>query len=314
MKRLLTAITLLTLFISTKAQQKTIQERLGYSKDTKLLIIHADDLGVSQSENAASIQAMEKGSVSSGSIMVPCPWMGDMAQYARTHPKADLGLHLTLTSEWKLYKWGTVTPVNQTASLVNKQGFLYSATDSLYKNARVDEIEKEIRSQIERAKQFGIDFTHFDAHMGCLFLNADYLKILIKLGREYNVPVLLNREAFKYVFNVDVDPLLSEKEVLVDKLFMAQPGDFKNGMNNFYTGIIKSLQPGLSCILLHAAYDNEEMKAVTIDHPDYGAEWRQADYNFFSSDECKNLLQEQKIKVITWREIRDKLFRDQKQK
>lgn len=311
MKRLLFFIVLALLFTNGYAQQKTIQERLGYSKDTKLLIIHADDLGVSQSQNAASIQAMEKGSVSSGSIMMPCPWMGDIAEYARTHPKADLGLHLTLTSEWKFYKWGTVTPVDQAASLVNKQGFLYSATDSLYKSARIDEVEKEIRSQIERAKLFGIDFTHFDSHMGSLFITADYLKILIKLGREYKVPVLLNREAFKYVFNVDVDPLLSDQEVLVDKLFMAQPNDFKNGMKNYYTGILKTLQPGLSCILLHAAYDNPEMKAVTVDHPDYGAEWRQADFNFFTSDECKNLLQEQKIKVITWREIRDKLFRSQ---
>ena len=113
------------LIFSAFSQQKTIQERLGYPKDTKLLIIHADDLGVSQSENAASIYAMEKGSVSSGSIMVPCPWMGDIAAYARSHPNADLGLHLTLTSEWKNYRWGSVLPANQAGSLLNTAGFLY---------------------------------------------------------------------------------------------------------------------------------------------------------------------------------------------
>jgi chitin disaccharide deacetylase len=295
---------------SVVAQQKTIQERLGYSKDTKLLIIHADDMGVSESENAASIYAMEKGSVSSGSIMMPCSWAGDIAAYARSHPNADLGLHLTLTSEWKYYKWGTVAPVTQAGSLVNTSGFLFSATDSLYTHARLDEVEKEIRAQIERAKQFGIDPTHFDAHMGCLFITPQYLQILIKMGREYKVPVLLNSEAFKLVFKIDLSKYISDKEVLVDKLFMAQPDDFKKGMNNYYTGIFKSLQPGLSCILLHAAYENQEMQAVTIDHPEYGAAWRQADFNFFTSAECRSLLEQQKIKVITWKEIRDKLFRN----
>ncbi|MEP7143576.1 MAG: polysaccharide deacetylase family protein [Ferruginibacter sp.] len=291
------------------AQQKTIQERLGYSKDTRLLIIHADDMGVSQSENAASIYAMEKGSVSSGSIMVPCPWMGDIAVYARSHPNADLGLHLTLTSEWKNYKWGPVTPVNQVSSIANKNGNLYSVPDSLYMHARPEEVEKEIRAQIEKAKLFGIDPTHFDAHMGCLFGTAEYIQLLIKMGREYKVPVLLNIEAFKAVFNIDISKYISDKEVPVDKLFMAQPNDYKNGMSNYYTAIFKSLQPGLSCILLHAAYENPEMQAVTIDHPEYGAAWRQADFNFFTSAECRNLLQQQKIKVITWKEIRDKLFR-----
>jgi predicted glycoside hydrolase/deacetylase ChbG (UPF0249 family) len=310
MKKIIAFFYGLALLFPALAQQKTIQERLGYPKDTKLLIIHADDLGVSQSENAASIYAMEKGSVSSGSIMMPCPWMGDIAAYARSHPHADLGLHLTLTSEWKNYRWGSVLPVNEAQSLVNAAGFLYSDTDSLGRMGKSEEVEKEIRAQIERAKLFGIDPTHFDAHMGCLFINPTYLQILIKLGREYKVPVLLNREAFKLLYNIDLDKYISDKEVLVDKVYMAQPTNYKAGMPNFYTGILKSIQPGLNCILLHAAYENQEMTAVTIDHPDYGAAWRQADFDFFTSAECRDLLQQQNIKLVTWKEIRDKLIRN----
>lgn len=311
MKKIITSFycTVFVLFCAV-AQQKTIAERLGYSKDIRLLIIHADDIGVSQSENAASINALEKGSVKSGSIMMPCPWVGDIAAYARSHPNADLGLHLTLTSEWKYYKWGTVTPVTQVPSLVNANGFLFSATDSFYAKAKPDEVEKEIRAQIEKAKQFGIDPTHFDSHMGSLFMAPQYLQLLIKMGREYKVPVLLNSEAFKLLYHIDLSKYVSDKEVVADKIFMAQPDDFKNGMANFYTGVFKSLQPGLSVILLHAAYNNAEMQAVTVDHPDYGAAWRQADFDFFTSAACSALLEQLKIKVITWKEIRDKLFRN----
>ena len=311
MKKIFTLFYGITLTLSAVfAQQKTIQERLGYPKDTRLLIIHADDLGVSQSENSASIYAMEKGSVSSGSIMIPCPWMGDIAAYARSHSQADLGLHLTLTSEWEQYKWPTVTPVNEAASLVNKNGFLFSTTDSLYKSADINEVEKEIRAQIERAKQFGIDPTHFDAHMGCMFGTTAFLELFIKLGREYKVPLLLNKDAFKMMFNIDIDNYITDKEVLTDKIFMAQPEDYKTGMAKYYTTSIQSMKPGLNCILLHAAFENSEMKAVTMNHPDYGAAWRQADFNFFTSKECKALLKQQKIKIITWKEIRDKLYRN----
>jgi chitin disaccharide deacetylase len=311
MRKLFSVFTYVFLFtLVCHSQNKSIQEKLGYSKDSKLLIIHADDIGVSQSENAASINAMEKGSVTSGSIMVPCPWMGDIAAYARSHPKADFGLHLTLTSEWKWYKWGTVSPLVQTSSLVNKNGFLYNDTDSLYLKGNTQEVEKEIRAQIERAKQFGIDPTHFDAHMGCMFGSPQYLTILIKLGREYKVPVLLNKVAFKLLYNIDLDKYISDKEVVVDNVYMAQPGDYKNGMAKFYTALLNNLKPGLNCILLHAALDNAEMQAVTIDHPDYGAAWRQQDYNFFTSEECRKLLLQNNIIPVTWREIRDKLIRN----
>ncbi|MGZ8559826.1 MAG: polysaccharide deacetylase family protein [Chitinophagaceae bacterium] len=307
MKNILLPVLLLNVLIASA--QLTLQEKLGYSKDTKLLIIHADDLGVSHSENEASINAMEKGSVNSASIMVPCPWFPEIAAYARAHPKADLGLHLTLTSEWKHYKWGPVVSKEKVPGLVNKGGFLFESVDSLQRSGKVTEVEKELRSQIERAKQFGVEFTHFDSHMGSLFGKREYLKVLIKLGREYKVPVLLSKPVMQLAFQINLDSFTNAKDVVLDMIYMAYPNDYKNGMENYYSGVFKSLQPGVSIILLHAAYDDREMQAVTIDHPEYGAAWRQADFNFFTSGNCKKILQEQHIRLITWREIRDKLLR-----
>jgi hypothetical protein len=145
--------------------------------------------------------------------------------------------------------------------------------------------------------------------MGTLFSKPEYLKVLIKLGREYKVPVLLSKAVFLAVFNVNLDTLTTEKDVLIDMIYMANSQDYKGGMENYYTHVLKALQPGVSMLIFHAGYDDSEMKAATVNHVDFGADWRQQDFNFFSSENCKKLLRENNIHLITWREIRDKLLR-----
>ena len=308
MKKLFTLFLSISIAFSTLAQQKTIQERLGYPQNTKLLIIHADDLGVSHSENIASIHALEKGSVSSASIMVPCPWFPEIAAYAKANPNADLGLHLTLTSEWKLYKWRPVAPHSDVKSLLDEQGYMNETVEGFLSTATPEDVEKELRSQIERAREFGIDPTHLDAHMGAAFSTEKFLEILIKLSREYKIPAMISKD-FSRVLNIDYTKMVSDRDIVVDRIIIASSRDYKSGMEAFYQQQIKSLQPGLSVLLLHAAYDNDEMKAVTMGHEDYGSKWRQIDFNFFTSETCKKLLVEQNVKVITWKEIRDKIVR-----
>jgi len=104
-------------FYAPPQTPRTLAERLGYPRVAKLLIVHADDLGMAHSINAATIKAFETGLVNSGSIMIPCPWLPEIAAYARANPNADLGLHLTLTSEWKLFRWGSVLPKDSVRSL-----------------------------------------------------------------------------------------------------------------------------------------------------------------------------------------------------
>lgn len=285
----------------------TIQERLGYPRNAHLLIIHADDLGLSHSENEASIAGFEKGVVNSGSIMVPCPWFPEIAAYSIAHPQVDLGLHFTLTSEWKLYRWGPVLSRTDVPSLVDSGGFLPKKCEVVAK-AKVEEVEKELRAQVERAKQFGIDPTHFDTHMNSLLATADLAKLYIKLGHDYRVPTLLDIYG-KAAQRIDLKNYVSERDVIPDKVFQAGVPNFKDGTKNYYPKIIKALRPGLNVIVLHAAYDNPEMEAVTVDHPNYGAAWRQADIDFFTSNECKELLNTKGIQLVTWREIRDKLIR-----
>src|SRR5437588_5903708 len=130
-------------------QNKTLAERLGYPADSKLLIIHADDLAVAHSVNSASFDALDKNAVTSASIMVPCPWLTEVAEYAKTHPDADLGLHLTLTSEWKTYRWGSIESKDKVPSLLSADGTLWPETDPAKQHIRVEDAEREIRAQIE---------------------------------------------------------------------------------------------------------------------------------------------------------------------
>ena len=282
--------------------QPSIAEQLGYAPESKLLIIHADDLGVAHAENMASLAAMDEGSVNSGSIMVPCPWFPEIAREA-TSRNADLGLHLTITSEWDYYKWGPVSSRDKVGSLVNEQGYFYSTVDSVRRFAVAAEVETEVRNQVLKALSAGIDVTHLDTHMGAMGSTPEIINVYLNIGREFQLPVLLTPEIRAAGFP------LTAKDVVLDQLYMATPADYESGMNDYYRDVLNNLKPGLNCLLLHAAYETDEMKAVTVNHEAYGAHWRQLDYDFFSSAECASLLRENNIQLVTWKEIRDKIVR-----
>ena len=290
------------------SQELSLPEQLGYPRDSKLLIIHADDLGVSHSENIASISALEQGPVNSASIMVPCPWFPEIAAYARTHKNMDFGLHLTLNSEWNLYKWGPVSSRDSVPGLVNHSGYFYSAVDSLGMQGKAEEVELELRNQVKRAYNEGIDVTHLDAHMGAAISRPDFAAAYMRVGKEFKLPVLLDRRIHA-IDQPEIRSLLDENTVILDNIFIASPADYANGMAAYYTSVLKNLPSGLNCLLIHLAFEDEEMKAVTVDHPDYGAAWRQADYDFFTSAECSKILREENIQLVTWKELRDKIVR-----
>jgi predicted glycoside hydrolase/deacetylase ChbG (UPF0249 family) len=283
-----------------RAQSKTVAERLGYPPDAKLLIVHADDLAVAHSVDAASFEALDKDAVTSASVMVPCPWLNEVATYARDHAGADLGLHLTLTSEWKIYRWGPVESKDKVPSLLDPSGYLWPETAPAAQNIKPEEAEREIRAQIERAKAAGIHPTHLDSHMGVLFARPGLFAVYVKVAHEYDLPFLAPR--------VPGDPLkfssqLSGKDPVVDSVVIASPTVHAERWKEFYETAIKNLQPGLSEMIVHLGHDNAELQAVTLDHPDYGSTWRQRDYNFVTSAEFKKMLEENHIVLIKWRDL-----------
>ena len=284
-----------------QTKQMNVAERLGYARDAKLLIVHADDLGMAHSVNAATIKGFESGLVNSGSIMVPCPWLSEIATYARSHPQADLGLHLTLTSEWTSYRWGPVLPRDRVASLLDKSSYLYLTESEAASHASVKEVEAEIRAQIERARSFGIQPTHLDSHMGTLYQNKELFETLLRVARENKLPTRIAKE--QIAATDYLSSLVKPDDIVIDRIISIDPSVTPEGWIKFYTDAIKSLQPGVTEVIIHLAYDDAEMRGATHDHPNWGAAWRQRDFDFFTSDAFRDLLQANQIKLITWREI-----------
>jgi predicted glycoside hydrolase/deacetylase ChbG (UPF0249 family) len=303
-KRLLLVLNFFSILLHGLSQQKNLAEKLGHARDAKLLIVHADDIGVAHSVNAASIAAFEQKGINSGSIMVPCPWFPEIAAYVKEHPELDLGIHVTLTAEWKNYKWGGVLPSNEIPSLLNKEGYFYASVEEFVQNAKLPQVEKEVRAQIDRALAFGIKPTHLDSHMGSLFASPELFKLFQKIGRDYRIPVLIPMNMITRIAPQFVN-LVDTNQVIVDQffsLFMSVPPDeWSKPYNNF----IQSLVPGLNQIIVHLAYDNEEMQAITIEHPEFGSAWRQRDFNYITSEKFKTELKRNKVQLVTWREIQN---------
>src|ERR1700704_2838397 len=135
---------------------KTVQERLGYPATSRLLVIHADDLGMNYSVNRATFEALEKHWITSSSILVPCPWFPEVVRWAKDHPDADLGIHQALNSEWTTLRWGPVSSTDKVPSLLTSDGTLPLDTDIVARNAKPAEVEAELHAQIDRARSSGI--------------------------------------------------------------------------------------------------------------------------------------------------------------
>jgi predicted glycoside hydrolase/deacetylase ChbG (UPF0249 family) len=302
----LLSLVLIALTVSFANGQNTIQEKLGYAKDAKLLIIHADDFGLCHSENRATIKAMEDGVVNSASIMVPCPWFTEAAQYTKQHPDLDIGIHLTLTNEWSKYKWGTVADACEVPSLIAANGFMHEECPDVSKHAKIEEAEKELRAQIERAIAAGVNPTHLDSHMGCLFYDrADLFEVYIKLGKEYKVPTMINKEFFTYMVPGEDHSdkfmkFLDDPDLIIANKVMMDPGiKTKEDLFNFYSSQLgSSLVSGLNVMIMHVGYNNEELRGITA-----RAKNRHWDLEYFTSEECKTILEKNNVKLVTWREV-----------
>jgi hypothetical protein len=280
---------------------KSLAEKLGYARDAKLLIVHADDLGMTHSVNAASIKGLETGLVTSASLMVPCPWFPEIADYAKAHPEIDFGLHLTLTSERIFYRWGPVAPRDKVPSLVDSNGYFHlDWSESTHIDAK--EVELELRAQVDKAIAMGLRPTHLDSHQYRLFVNGkDMFQSVLHVAHDYKLPVFMVRDWF--VDRPYLEAALGPDDLVVDHTVTINPGVPPEKWADFYVTALKNLQPGVTVFIIHLAFDDVEMRAATRERDTWGAAWRQRDFDFFTSPQFKALLREQNIQLVTWRDL-----------
>ena len=299
MQPLLRSSVILLLLVSPlRAQTKTIAERLGHPAGAKLLILHADDLGVAHSVDVASFDALDRGVISSASIMMPTPWITEVAEYARAHPTADLGIHLTLTSEWQTYRWGTVESKDKVPSLLDSTGTFPPEVEPVAMRAKPLEVERELRAQVDRALALGIRPTHLDSHMGALFATPELIATYVKVAHDYRLPFL----ALRGPPGTPQMPL-SEKDIVLDALVVAGPDVPRDQWKGFYLNAVANLKPGLTEIIVHLGRDDAELQAVTVNHEPYGSAWRQRDYDVVTSPEFKKALQDNHVVLVRWKDL-----------
>lgn len=286
-------------------QYENLAQKLGYTSSDKLLIIHADDLGLARSVNKASFEALSKGFVSSASVMMPSPFAEEVAAYYLENPQIDLGLHLTFTSEWIGYKWTGVASAEDIGTLLDKEGFLHQNKVTVIKEASNSQIKIELPAQIDYARALGLAPTHMDSHEGTLFFDPEFLRTYIEVGHQNQIPVFVPKLLAPHF---DEQFPLPSQVVLVDQMFMALKGIELNAMEEYYLHVLSSIKPGLNQLLIHLAFDDEEMNAITKDREAYGAKWREQDYKIVSSKKFQDLLKQNNIKLIQWREIQAVLY------
>ncbi len=276
----------------------------------KKLILHADDFGMSHSVNLATMELFEKGKIASASIMMPCPWVPEVVAWAKKHPKADLGLHLTLTSEWKTLRWGPVAPRDKVPGLLDPDGYLWRDVPEVATHATPAEVEIELRAQIEKAKQMGLRFTHLDTHMGTLYARPDYFEVYRKLGAEYNVPVMLPKlrdgmenaapSATIEYLKAQQPQLTAAKIFQLDRLITdGAPGQRNlDGRRKAYMETLRSLEPGVTMMIIHPGLLDSELKAATGRASD-----RDADYRIFLEEETQRLMKELDIELVGFQDV-----------
>ena len=282
----------------------TIAQRLGYPASSRLLVIHADDFGMLHSVNRATIEALNARWITSASILVPCPWFPEAARSAREHPEWDLGVHLALTSEWTSVRWRPLSFGSTGSRLTDGDGYLPSTSAQVGQLAQAPDAEREMRRQIEAALASGVNITHLDTHMFAVASKPALAAEYVKLGRSYGLPLLMDHRELQ----IEANPTA----VLIDRILALQPGMAADQWLNAYENLLRPLPAGTYELIVHLAYADDEMRAATYDQPNWGAQWRQNDFDTVKNPEFEKFLRDQGFILVSWRDLAKALPKDWK--
>ncbi len=310
-------------FFTVNAQDTTYAERLGFPKGARVIILHMDDAGMSLSSDRGIEKVFEKGAANSTSVMMPCPWVPQMVRYIEDHPGIDAGLHLTLTSEWKDYRWVPLAGAAQVPGLTDSTGSLWASVEDVVRHASADEVDKEIRAQLARAERMGFHPTHLDSHMGTLFASPAFLQKYIQLGIEKQIPVMFpggndtyiademhfTKEQVQYFQKIAKTIWDGGLPVLDDLHNYSYDWNLPAGIANNVTALTKwrvdlyektmsKLKPGVTMVIMHCT----DPSSIFSEISDSGDK-RKADMLAMLDPGFKKFLKDNGFILTTWREL-----------
>lgn len=252
------------------------------------LIVRGDDMGMTHSANEAFELAFKKGILTAGGLLVPAPWFEDAARRVRENPEWSIGVHLCVNAEWKDYRWRPVLPYNLVPSLVDEDGYFFpTASAFLAHQPKVEEVEKELRAQIERALARGLKPDYIDTHMDSLETRDEFRAVVRKLAREYRLPISGECGEDQEFFDIYNVPPAQKEKVILEKL--------------------KTVKPGLYLMVVHPGLDTPEERAIVDLNPD-GLKnvylYRSAEVRALISPRVKKMINRKNIKLVNYRELR----------
>ena len=291
---------------------QSIIEKLGFDASDKVVIFHIDDMGFSHASNVASFECLDFGIASCGSILVPAPWFLEVASICRDNPKYDVGIHLTFTCEYDLYRWRALSSVDPKSGLLDSEKSLWRTSEEAIANVTVAAAELEMRAQIQMALDNGIDITHIDTHMGTV-IDPKFLPIYLKMTREFNVPAFLPRVNKEMLIEVGLGDtadviikMFSQLEAkgvpMLDHIIIDTGGEYTD-KTEYYCKLFAEIKPGLTHFLFHPAKMSPELEGITPD----SAGWRDQYYKAFTDPCIKECVERNDITIIGYKKIRDYL-------
>ncbi|MFO0944100.1 MAG: polysaccharide deacetylase family protein [Pirellulales bacterium] len=282
------------------------------SKLSRKLIVHIDDAGLCHAANVATMRSLESGASTSASIMMPCEWAREFATYAKLHPEYCYGIHFTLNCEWDTMRWGPLAGRDRVPSLVDEEGYMWSGVDKIAKHAKADEVEIELRAQVELAKKLGIPISHFDTHMGSVMARPDIVEVYVKLALEYDKPILWLRrldgdqqQGYPHL-NAALEKVVAEmdkrKLPVLDTLLQFYGNDDLAAREKTYRDAIEKSTPGITQLIIHSAVEGDELAAITTSHLR-----RNQDFELFSNRSLKEWIEGQKIELTSWKKLTEEM-------
>ena len=325
-RRLLAVLFCVITRVAVAQTDTTFAERLGFPRNARVVILHVDDAGMSYDSNIGAFTAIDSGVAKSTSVMMPCPWVPGFVHWLAKHPAADAGLHLTLTSEWKDYRWPALSGKSKVPGLTDKEGAMWASVQDVVAHASADEVETEIRAQIDRARSMGFEPTHLDSHMGTLFASPAFLERYIKMGIEYQIPIMfpgghntliaLQMKALK----VDMDQARRVGKMLwdaglpvIDDLHNDSYGwalpagtpltddNLRKYKTQYYITALKSVKPGITYVIMHCTATTGVFSKISDSGPT-----RRGDWLAMTNPELKAFIEKEGIIVTTFRELMER--------